>query len=1221
MRKLFSIFIILTFVIIHSHNVGAVCTGGNNAGAINPEGNWQTINVNTYTYYTFVAGYETEVFVFSFCQAGGASLVDTQIEIHDNTGTPTGFYNNDHCGLGSEVVFSAPSAGIYRVSIYEFNCNTSTISAGTLAYKRLPTPTIADCLGALPLCNVINSHPVSSTGEGNYYDLFDFNAQFGMGVPTNNCPNCLVTGELNSMWYTFTVSQSGLLGFTINPNASADYDWSLHNISSNTCADLIDYTSNPPVSCNYCEGSGATGMSSTGSGACHGPSGCGQFNDRIWVNEGEVYVLHITNFSANTAGYSIDFSNSTASIVDNVPPDLLQIVYAPYCGSSSVTIQFSEAIWCTGVDADAFELSGPGGNYDISEVWSALCVAGDNSTYDGTFYDDVWTIELNDFMTQSGEYTLTLLSGGVDDICENPANQTSLVFTIIGIDADVNILSLSGCPGESIGEIAVTNITGGTAPYYVEWNGPGGFYSEDAHIQNLEPGSYELRITDDEGICEYLEVIELTEVPPLELNFIGDTSYCEGQTIDILVTSSADPLATYQWSGPNSFTSNNQNIVIPSATPANSGSYSLTVTDDYGCTLGLSGNINVIPQVPVTASSDGPYCTGAIINLFASDVPGGTYEWTGPNGFVANEQNPNISNAQTMHTGTYNVVVSYADNCTSSASVDVLVSPDVEFTLTGVDILCNGDCTGQITASVTAGTAPFNYEWSDASTTNPAIGLCADILYCVTVTDAIGCFAEACHTLSQPSEITATISTTPAECGINDGTAEIVVGGGSGGHVIMWSTGHMGNLVTDLPPGEYCATVTDSNNCILVVCEIVDFYGAGEVEIQQLQEILCYGQTTAVLSTTMTDGTPPFTYEWSVPDENNATLSNIGAGTYSVTVTDLYGCTGGEQHTITQPPQMILSTQTTDVLCHGGSGGTAQASVSGGIPSYTYAWETGQNTSAISDLSAGTYGITVTDSNNCSSNSFAIVHEPINPVGFSLITNNVTCYNRFDGYAIALGTGGTPPYSVHWYQFGQLMATGEEISTLAAGTYMVRIQDDNNCNASGEFSIIEPTELIINSIVESVTCKGNSDGSILLTIDGGTHPYDILWNTGDTTTSLTSIGGGQYSVTITDQSYCQKNVGVYVPESSQLCLFIPDAFTPNGDGINDTWEIGYIEKYPDAIINVFNRWGQHIYQARGNDDFWDATWDGKFVPAGTYVYVIDLRNGMETFSGTVTVIY
>ncbi len=1220
MRRLFYFAVIILFGLLCSSRSFAVCTGGNNAGAINPEANWQTINVNTYTYYTFVAGYETEVFIFSFCQSGGVNLVDTQLEVHDNAGNPTGFYNNDHCGLGSELIFSAPAAGIYRISIYEFFCNTNTIAAGTLSYRRLPTPTTADCLGALPLCNVVNSHSVSATGEGNYYDIFDFNAQYGMGVPTNNCPNCLVTGELNSMWYTFTVSQSGLLGFTINPNASADYDWSLHNLTSNTCADLVDYTSNPPVSCNYCAGTGATGMSSTGSGSCHGPSGCGQFNDRISVNVGETYALHITNFSANTAGYTIDFSNSTASIVDNIPPELFQIVYAPYCGSSSITVQFSEAIWCTGVDADAFALTGPGGDYDISSVWSALCIAGENSTYDGTFYDDVWTIELSDYLTQSGEYTITLLSGGVEDICENPSNASSIVFTIIGIEADVDILSLSGCPGESNGEILVSNFSGGTAPYYVEWNGPGGFYSEDAHIQNLGPGIYELRITDDEGICEYLNFIELMVVPPIELTFIGDTVYCEGQTIDILVTSSADPLATYQWSGPNDFSSNNQNIIIPGASPANSGEYSLIVTDNYGCTTGVVGNVTVVPQVPVTASSDGPYCTGETINLFASNVPGGTYSWTGPNGFVANEQNPIIINAQTVNSGTYNVVVTYGE-CTSNASVDVLVSPDVEFTLSGVDILCYGDCTGQITASVTAGTAPFSYNWSNSSASNPVTGLCANTEYCVTVTDAVGCSAEACHTLSQPTEITATITTTPAECGINDGTAGIGVGGGAGGYVIMWNTGHMGELVTNLPPGEYCAIVTDANGCTIEVCETVGFYGTGEVEIQQTHEVLCHGQTTAALSTTMTDGTPPFTYEWSVPDQTNSVISGIGAGTFAVTVTDLYGCTGGAQHTVTQPPQLLLSTETTDVLCHGGSEGMAQAIVSGGVGTYTYLWETGQNTSSIANLSAGTYNITVTDSNNCSVNSFAVVNEPFSPVGFSLVTNNVSCYNRFDGYAIALGTGGTPPYNVHWYQFGQLMATGEEISTLAAGTYMVRVQDYNNCNASGEFIITEPTELIINTIVQSVTCKGNNDGSIILTIEGGTHPYEVLWNTGDTTMSLESIGGGQYYVTITDRSFCEKNVGVYVTESSQLCLFIPDAFTPNGDGINDTWEIGYIDKYPDAIINVFNRWGQHIYQARSNDDFWDGRWDGKFVPTGTYVYIINLRNGMETFTGTVTVIY
>ena len=137
----------------------------------------------------------------------------------------------------------------------------------------------------------------------------------------------------------------------------------------------------------------------------------------------------------------------------------------------------------------------------------------------------------------------------------------------------------------------------------------------------------------------------------------------------------------------------------------------------------------------------------------------------------------------------------------------------------------------------------------------------------------------------------------------------------------------------------------------------------------------------------------------------------------------------------------------------------------------------------------------------------------------------------------------------------------------------------------------------------------------------GNLPYNILWNTINTTNIVTDLGAGQYYVTVTDNNTCSKTLNILLKESSSLCLKIPDAFTPNGDGINDTWQIDYIEMYKEAFVYVFNRWGQKLYQARSGDEFWDGTFNGKPVPAGTYLYVIDLRNNLDPLTGTVTVVY
>jgi len=170
-------------------NNASACTGSILAGNLTPTDNWQTIaGVQAGERYTFnlVAG---EVIIFSFCQGGGSYVNDPRIDIHNNAGTISYDFNDDHCGYGAELVWVCPASGTYSVGLYAFFCLTNSSALGTLAYKKLPTPTEQDCLGARPLCSSFSNHPQAYSGTGHYYDIFNFNAQLGMPVATNNCPN------------------------------------------------------------------------------------------------------------------------------------------------------------------------------------------------------------------------------------------------------------------------------------------------------------------------------------------------------------------------------------------------------------------------------------------------------------------------------------------------------------------------------------------------------------------------------------------------------------------------------------------------------------------------------------------------------------------------------------------------------------------------------------------------------------------------------------------------------------------------------------------------------------------------------------------------------------------------------------------------------------------------------------------------------------------------
>ncbi|MDD2634563.1 MAG: gliding motility-associated C-terminal domain-containing protein, partial [Bacteroidales bacterium] len=664
-----------------------------------------------------------------------------------------------------------------------------------------------------------------------------------------------------------------------------------------------------------------------------------------------------------------------------------------------------------------------------------------------------------------------------------------------------------------------------------------------------------------------------------------------------------------------------QNPSISNADITMSGTYMVTVTDAAGCTETTSTDVTVYAVTPVNISSDSPYCEGENIQLNATSIVGASYNWTGPGTFTSTDEDPLISNCTTSDAGEYSVVVTDANLCTDSASVNIIVNPGIIADLVAVNPLCYQEATGQIQVNVSSGTSPYSFNWTNGSTSNPATGLIGGTPVCVTITDAAACSLEICHTLVNPPEIVVDITTIPTECGFLDGELIISVSGGTGNHTIDVSEGHSGVHITGLHPGDYTVTVTDDNACEVVSTTIIDGFGAGTVSITQLQEVLCFGQSTAVLQASMTDGTEPYTYNWSVAGQTAQNLSGIGAGTYEVSVIDNYGCSGEASYEVIQPDALTINIEHENVLCRGENNGSAAVSVAGGTSPYAYAWSHGPTSSSLSNLNAGTYSIVVQDYNACSVNDLVVITQPEDFVGLNITTSDVSCFGRYDGMAIATGSGGTPPYSIHWFQFNEFIASGTQIASLSAGQYSAHVYDDNNCVKETLFTIIEPTALLIEAQVSGVSCKGFNDGVISVAVEGGISPYTYLWNSGDTLGNLSSLKAGNYYVTVTDANGCIKTLGTNVLASTKLCLGIPNAFTPNGDGINDTWEIDYIEMYPSAYVNVFNRWGQQVYQAKSNEDFWDGTWKGKYVPAGAYQYVIDLQNGMDPFTGVVVVVY
>jgi gliding motility-associated-like protein len=270
-------------------------------------------------------------------------------------------------------------------------------------------------------------------------------------------------------------------------------------------------------------------------------------------------------------------------------------------------------------------------------------------------------------------------------------------------------------------------------------------------------------------------------------------------------------------------------------------------------------------------------------------------------------------------------------------------------------------------------------------------------------------------------------------------------------------------------------------------------------------------------------------------------------------------------------------------------------------------------------LASGSYSVTVTDANGCSASANVTVAQPA-ALTVAVTQTNVLCNGGSGGSATAAAAGGTGPYTYSWNS--SPVQTTATVTGLLAGSYTVTVTDSQGCKITGTATISEPAILALDAVPAEAKCPDSNDGSITLTISGGTSPYGVIWADGITTQNRTNLLPGDYSVVVTDVNGCAQSLTTTVGFTGAFdCLIIPDIITPNNDGYNDEWRIRNIDIYPDAEVRVFNRWGKMIFKARNiSASPWDGKYKGKLVPTDSYHYILYLNDGSEPRSGVISVI-
>jgi hypothetical protein len=372
---------------------------------------------------------------------------------------------------------------------------------------------------------------------------------------------------------------------------------------------------------------------------------------------------------------------------------------------------------------------------------------------------------------------------------------------------------------------------------------------------------------------------------------------------------------------------------------------------------------------------------------------------------------------------------------------------------------CFGNNTGAIDLTVTGGTSPYSYLWSNGATTQDLTNISAGV-YTVNVTDANGCtIANNALSVTQPTAALSTgFNVTDVSCfGNASGAITLTVNGGTLPYSYQWSNGSTQQNLINVPVGTYTVTVTDANGCTSGVASMQITQPSAALSMNNaIDDVNCFGGNTGSIDLTINGGTMPYSFVWS----NGATtedLTNVAAGTYTVTVTDAQGCTAGNSTLSIQQPAAALTsnvTGTVPVACYGNSTGSIDLTITGGTSPYSYSWSNGATTQDLTNISSGTYTVSVTDAQGCSSTIASItITQPTAGLSASVAsTGNVACNGGGNGSVDLTVAGGTSPYTFTWSNG----ATTEDINNLYAGTYNVSITDANGCTATSSATVSQP---------------------------------------------------------------------------------------------------------------------------------------------------------------------
>ncbi|MEL7119757.1 MAG: T9SS type A sorting domain-containing protein [Bacteroidota bacterium] len=775
----------------------------------------------------------------------------------------------------------------------------------------------------------------------------------------------------------------------------------------------------------------------------------------------------------------------------------------------------------------------------LEEIQQPICVGDETGeiTLDvsgGTFpYRYNWTNGQTDSIATNlgvGAYTVIVSdrSGCFADSLTVVLNAESVLDLTVQIEEP-------SCEGPDDGRIVLVPALVGD--YEFTWQDA----SQDSILSDIPIGNYSVSITDFNG-CNYDTMIQVIANQPIDVAFDIRQPSCfdqEDGLITLNVSGAGIPPFEYEWN--DGFSDRNR-------TGLGAASYVITITDDNECVYVSDSIVLSYPKELVEKVIDvgSIKCRGEQTAFIEIDAEGGTF----PYDYLWLDNNTTEQNRIDIGAGLYTVVISDANDCTVETQINIEEPPQLEV---AIDLLlgeiCSGDSSNVLDALVDGGVGPYEYFWSNRSTSKTLVNVPSND-YSVLVTDANRCqVASPSVKVRDGSEQLQLDSffVTEVSCrGLEDGTMTAQISGGRAPYSYHFSNNHkltttdISVTCVDLPVSRgYQVTITDRNGCITTSDRVpLSEPQLLTVNVREVNDVKCFQGSDGAITVNVAGGTAPYFYSWrdSVGNllSNLTSLTNVPIGKYDLQIVDERGCTSLLEDIIVDgkdnPVRLVDSlTVISDVKCLGAADGSIDVTLVGGKPPFTFSWNNGSNVQDPFNLEAGTYRLTVTDDDTCASIlPPIIVSAPLTSLEAEVIGLDVSCFSSQDGSASANLAGGTAPYALFWENSQQqIFSDDNAVSNLTAGDYFLIVEDDIGCRKRFGFNINEPNPLEVE-IIQVPPIAPDTPLRLFADASGGTPLYNYLWNTGQNSAEIITTEEFDFAVTVSDANNCTTSDSLFL---------------------------------------------------------------------------------------------